>query len=122
MKYQYRPYKADAFLELMNICYRMGWYTGVIPLFTLTMRGGFELSGRASECWDCDFVIELAKVEARPEQGVVDIVYFGSPEKPALDDYAKGDSLPGGKFKGSTLEEACSRAINAIKNFRGEEE
>lgn len=117
---QYKPYEAKSFLELMNICYRMGWYSGVVPLMTVTMRGGFELGPGASDTWNCDFIVELAEVKARADQGIVDVIYYGSLEgqKPSLEEFDRGNSLPGGKFRGSTLEEACSKAVLAIERFR----
>lgn len=58
MTQKYKPYKLDAFKELMQYCYMLGFYPGTWNLFQLRMVGGFELNGRASESWDHYFALE----------------------------------------------------------------
>jgi len=120
MRKPYEPYKTSALCELMRVCYGMGWYSGAHNLFTIRMVGQFEGHGRASETWEHDFEVELAEVTADAGQQVVDVIYHGDPKKPYLSQYDRDNSLPGGKFRAETLEEACRKALDAIAAWRCE--
>jgi len=120
----YEPYDFSSLRELMQICYRMGWYSGKQTLFAIRMVGQFEGHGRASESWEHDFYVDIAEIGATPGQEVVDAIYHGSkPErKPSLQAYTRENSMPGGSFGGVTLEEACAKAVAAIKAWREEQQ
>lgn len=76
----------------MQYYYNLGWYSGTHDLVTIKMQGGFEaFSGRATEAWEHQFVINTARIK------IGDI------------------TIPACEAIGQTLEEACSKILKLVK-------
>ena len=93
------PYNTDALKALMQHAYRLGWYSGLANLFTIRMEGGFEaFSGQATETWEQRFVVTTDKIICND-----------------------GTIHPAISVTGHTLEEACSKALRALKGDLGDD-
>lgn len=96
MRREYEPYRLDAFRNLMQWAFRLGWYGGERNLITVRMNGKFEgYSGRASETWEQQFLVENCEI---PDIGIKAHVAVGE-----------------------TLEEACSKLLAMLEEEKESE-
>ena len=90
----YEPYNFDSFKELVSYAQNLGWYGGRKMIFNLKCEGEFEgWSGRSTEGWEQKFTLTTEQIELQ-----------------------SGKIFPAIIVSGSTVKEACDKAIKLLVN------